>query len=126
MIRFTNWFPMYGLKIGGRQPIPVRVVHLLEHTTGWDDMHLREYAKDAPGMSLRDGLDYDHHSRTSRWRPGTRMAYCNSGRSRSRLKSLKYRTTFRRFSGTESIPPHRDEDRDLPAVRPGQSNYSLP
>jgi len=57
----------------------IRVVHLLEHTTGWDDMHLREYAKDAPGMSLRDGLDYDHHSRTSRWRPGTRMAYCNSG-----------------------------------------------
>jgi len=58
---------------------PVRVVNLLEHTTGWDDMHLREYAKDAPGMSLRGGLDYDHHSRTSRWMPGTRMAYCNSG-----------------------------------------------
>jgi len=58
---------------------PVRVVDLLEHTTGWDYMHLREYAKDAKGMSLRGGLDYDHHSRTSRWRPGTRMAYCNSG-----------------------------------------------
>jgi hypothetical protein len=54
-------------------------VDLLEHTTGWDDMHLREYAKDAKGMTLREGLDYDHHSRTSRWRPGTRMAYCNSG-----------------------------------------------
>ena len=59
---------------------PVRVVHLLEHTTGWDDMHLREYAKDWPGtMGLREALDYDHHSRISRWRPGTRMAYCNSG-----------------------------------------------
>jgi CubicO group peptidase (beta-lactamase class C family) len=58
---------------------PIRVVNLLEHTTGWDDMHLREYAKDAPGLSLREGLDYDHHSRISRWRPGTRMAYCNSG-----------------------------------------------
>ena len=58
---------------------PVRVVDLLEHTTGWDDMHLREYAKDAKGMTLREGLDYDHNSRTSRWRPGTRMAYCNSG-----------------------------------------------
>ncbi len=58
---------------------PVRVVDLLEHTTGWDDMHLREYAKDAPGMGLREALDYDHHSRSSRWRPGTRMAYCNSG-----------------------------------------------
>jgi CubicO group peptidase (beta-lactamase class C family) len=58
---------------------PVRVVDLLEHTTGWDDMHFREYAKDAAGMGLREALDYDHHSRISRWRPGTRMAYCNSG-----------------------------------------------
>jgi CubicO group peptidase (beta-lactamase class C family)/uncharacterized membrane protein len=58
---------------------PVRVVDLLEHTTGWDDMHLCEYAKDAPAMGLREALDYDHHSRISRWRPGTRMAYCNSG-----------------------------------------------
>jgi CubicO group peptidase (beta-lactamase class C family) len=58
---------------------PVRVVDLLEHTTGWDDMHLREYAKNAKGMTLREGLAYDHHSRISRWPPGTRMAYCNSG-----------------------------------------------
>lgn len=58
---------------------PVRVVDLLEHTAGWDDLHMREYAKDAKGMTLREGLDYDHHSRTSRWPPGTRMAYCNSG-----------------------------------------------
>jgi CubicO group peptidase (beta-lactamase class C family) len=58
---------------------PVRVVNLLEHTTGWDDIHLREYAKDAPEMSLRNALDYDHHSRVSRWPPGTRTAYCNAG-----------------------------------------------
>ena len=59
---------------------PVRVVHLLEHTTGWDDLHLREYAKQAPDtMTVSEGLDYDHHSRTSRWPPGTRTAYCNSG-----------------------------------------------
>jgi len=61
---------------------PVRVVNLLEHTAGWDDIHFREYAKQAPdSMTLKEGLDYDHHSRTSRWRPGTRMAYCNSGPS---------------------------------------------
>jgi CubicO group peptidase (beta-lactamase class C family) len=57
----------------------VRVVNLLEHTTGWDDMHLREYAKDANGMDLRTALDYGKASRVSRWRPGTRMAYCNTG-----------------------------------------------
>ncbi len=59
---------------------PIRIVHLLEHTTGWDDIHFREYAKDAPAsMSLREGLDYDHTSRVSRWPPGTRLAYCNAG-----------------------------------------------
>ena len=58
---------------------PVRVVDLLEHTTGWDDMHMAEYAKDAKGMTLREGLDFYKKSRVSRWRPGTRMAYCNSG-----------------------------------------------
>ena len=71
---------MSGLKIAGNLRDPVRVVNLLEHTTGWDDLHLREYAKQAPdSMSVREGLDYDHHSRTSRWPPGTRMAYCNAG-----------------------------------------------
>jgi CubicO group peptidase (beta-lactamase class C family) len=58
---------------------PVRVVDLLEHTTGWDDLHPPEYAKDAKGMTTREGLDYYRHSRISRWPPGTRMAYCNSG-----------------------------------------------
>lgn len=58
---------------------PVRVVDLLEHTTGWDDIHMRESVRDAKGMTLREGLDYDRPSRISRWRPGTRMAYSNSG-----------------------------------------------
>jgi CubicO group peptidase (beta-lactamase class C family) len=59
---------------------PVRIVNVLEHTTGWDDLHFREYAKQAPdSMTVGQGLDYDHHSRISRWPPGTRMAYCNAG-----------------------------------------------
>lgn len=58
---------------------PIRIVHLLEHTTGWDDCHLREYAKDDATISHLDALEYDHSSRISRWPPGTRIAYCNSG-----------------------------------------------
>ncbi len=59
---------------------PVRVVHLLEHTTGWDDLHLPEYAHNDPTpATLREGLDFHPHSRVSRWKPGTRMAYCNAG-----------------------------------------------
>lgn len=59
---------------------PVRVVHLLEHTTGWDDLHLPEYAHNDPRpASLKEGLDLHPHSRVSRWKPGSRMSYCNSG-----------------------------------------------
>jgi CubicO group peptidase (beta-lactamase class C family) len=58
---------------------PVRIVNVLEHTTGWDDLHFRDYALDAKGMDLRTALDFGKASRVSRWRPGTRMAYCNTG-----------------------------------------------
>jgi CubicO group peptidase (beta-lactamase class C family) len=59
---------------------PIRVVHLLEHTTGWDDIHLPEYAHNDPTpATLKEGLDYHPHSRKSRWQPGTRMSYCNAG-----------------------------------------------
>jgi len=59
---------------------PVRIAHLLEHTTGWDDIHMVEYAysPDQP-VTLKEGLDFHPHSRTSRWTPGSRMSYCNSG-----------------------------------------------
>ncbi len=59
---------------------PVRLVHLLEHTTGWDDIHLPEYAHNVPSpVSLKEGLDYHPHSRVSRWKPGSRSSYCNAG-----------------------------------------------
>lgn len=59
---------------------PIRLAHLLEHTTGWDDIHLAEYAYSAPdSMTTKEALDYHPDSRKSRWVPGTRHAYCNSG-----------------------------------------------
>jgi len=58
---------------------PVRLEHLLEHTSGFDDMRLREYALDDPAMTLDAALAYGAASRVSRWPPGERMAYCNSG-----------------------------------------------
>ncbi|HET7039151.1 MAG TPA: serine hydrolase, partial [Gemmatimonadales bacterium] len=58
---------------------PVRIVHLLEHATGWDDLSIRDYALSDSSVTLRQGLDYTPRTRKSRWRPGTRVAYCNSG-----------------------------------------------
>lgn len=59
---------------------PIRVVHLLEHTTGWDEIALTEYAKENdPEQTLIESLNYYPESRTSRWPAGTRSAYSNSG-----------------------------------------------
>ncbi|PZO10884.1 MAG: hypothetical protein DCF27_00535 [Lysobacteraceae bacterium] len=59
---------------------PVRVVHLLEHTTGWDNLSLKEFASSDPKpATLAEGLAVGPDSRASRWRPGTRFAYSNSG-----------------------------------------------
>ncbi|PZO08953.1 MAG: hypothetical protein DCF27_06880 [Lysobacteraceae bacterium] len=59
---------------------PVRVVHLLEHTTGWDNLRLKELAHSDPKpATLAEGLAVGPESRSSRWRPGTRFAYSNSG-----------------------------------------------
>jgi CubicO group peptidase (beta-lactamase class C family) len=59
---------------------PIRLVHLLEHTTGFDDIHLREYAHQEPHpLSLEEALAFGPSSRVSRWKPGTHFSYCNSG-----------------------------------------------
>lgn len=58
---------------------PIQIKHLLEHTSGFDDMHLTEYAAIADGWTLKKGLEYHLDSRYSRWQPGLFQSYCNSG-----------------------------------------------
>lgn len=59
---------------------PLRLVHLLEHTTGWEDMHPSEAAFEAPDdLSLSAALALRPQTRRSRWVPGTRSAYSNLG-----------------------------------------------
>lgn len=58
---------------------PVRLVHLLEHSAGWDDIHIQEYRSFPEGTTLLDGLADNPVSRTSRWAPGRYTSYSNSG-----------------------------------------------
>jgi CubicO group peptidase (beta-lactamase class C family) len=58
---------------------PVRLVHVLEHTAGFDDLALREYAARDPDISLSKALAFHPRSRTSRWRPGRYFSYSNGG-----------------------------------------------
>jgi CubicO group peptidase (beta-lactamase class C family) len=75
-----QWVPGVAFANPWEASDPVRLVHLMEHTSGFDDIHLREYALNDPTpIALTDALSYGASSRISRWPPGSRMAYCNSG-----------------------------------------------
>lgn len=69
-IAFANAFERHA---------PVRLVHLMEHTTGWDDIQLSEYRSFPEGTTVSDGLADNPVSRTSRWAPGVYASYANSG-----------------------------------------------
>jgi len=59
---------------------PIRIVHLLEHTSGFDDNSFMTYASNDPTpLTGAEGLALDPTTRVSRWRPGTRFSYCNTG-----------------------------------------------
>ena len=63
-----------------RKTDPVRLVHLLEHTAGFDDIRFRESAWDElDPMGLREALEYSSASRISRWPPGRYFSHSQSG-----------------------------------------------
>lgn len=57
---------------------PVRLVHLLEHTAGLDDIAFRHYLIEGRDIPLSDAVGLYGPYR-SRWRPGTRTSYSNAG-----------------------------------------------
>jgi CubicO group peptidase (beta-lactamase class C family) len=58
---------------------PVRVVHLLEHTAGFDDMLPNHAINHGPVRRGVAGLAVFRAELRCRWRPGERMAYSNPG-----------------------------------------------
>lgn len=58
---------------------PVRLVHLLEHTTGWPDISLDVLLKDGKGWSLLRGVQYTSPEFVCRWKPGYHPVYNNAG-----------------------------------------------
>ena len=57
---------------------PIRLVHLLEHTSGFDDITFRHYFLEGKDVPLSDAVN-QYGPYKSRWRPGTMTSYCNAG-----------------------------------------------
>jgi CubicO group peptidase (beta-lactamase class C family) len=59
---------------------PVRIVHLLEHTSGFNDIHFNDYyLHDNPEIPLKEGLKVSSNCRKVRWRPGSIRSYSSAG-----------------------------------------------
>ena len=58
---------------------PVRLVHLLEHSAGFDDMHFSHFHAHPEDQTLKDVLRRLQPELHVRWRPGSRFAYNNPG-----------------------------------------------
>jgi CubicO group peptidase (beta-lactamase class C family) len=107
---------------------PVRIVNLLEHTAGFDDMEFSEV------YNLRDRYDFPllavfkrfQKPQIARWPPGTRMSYSNPGNAIAgyliekitRMPFDKYiRDTFLRPLGMERADyPFTDANKPLLAA----------
>jgi len=67
-IRFTNAWEASD---------PVRLAHLMEHTTGFDDIRFSQYLLDGNDMPLRQATEL-YGPYVSRWKPGTYPSYSNA------------------------------------------------
>jgi CubicO group peptidase (beta-lactamase class C family) len=85
---------------------PVRLVHTLEHTAGFDDIHFRDFAFSDPNVTTLEGIEFNNNSSNVRWRPGTRMSYSNIGPAIAAV-ALENVTgmTFENFAKQEIFDP---------------------
>lgn len=79
--RLQDIAPEIPVKNAWKSSNPVRVVNLLEHTAGFDDMELSEIYNrhDRANYPLLDVFKRFREPENVRWPPGTRFSYSNPG-----------------------------------------------
>ena len=76
----AKWAPEIDIRNRWEDTDPVRLVHLLEHTAGFDDLRPKDYASNDPTpLTLRQALELVTTSLYCRWPPGRYMSYSNAG-----------------------------------------------
>ncbi|NOT94349.1 serine hydrolase domain-containing protein [Ferruginibacter sp.] len=58
---------------------PVKIVHLLEHTSGFDDLRFNTFWNNENNLTELQAIEKCKNSMYSRWKPGERKAYSNIG-----------------------------------------------
>jgi CubicO group peptidase (beta-lactamase class C family) len=85
---------------------PVRLVHLMENTSGWDDFAPLEAARSGTTISLDEALAVRPRARDCRWRPGARYSYSNEGAAvAAKVVESVSGTTFEAFAKAQVFLP---------------------
>lgn len=79
--RLQDVAPEVSLDNRWEESRPVRIVNLLEHTAGFDDMRFSEIynRQDPPDLPLLEVFRSHPGPQKTRWAPGTRFSYSNPG-----------------------------------------------
>lgn len=77
--RLADVAPGIGFDNPWEKTDPVRIVHLMEHTTGWRDLAFRDIIILNPRDEVGRDIGSTRRLRVSRWQPGRYMAYSNVG-----------------------------------------------
>jgi len=78
--KLNDLAPEFAIQNTWQDTHPVRVIHLLEHTAGFDDMHFKNiYNLSGQQLPLLESVNRDARSLVVRWQPGTRHSYANPG-----------------------------------------------
>ena len=72
--------PEIGIDNPWEDTNPIRIVHLLEHTAGFNDPHFNDYYLNGdPDIPLMEGLNVSKHYLNVKWRPGAYRSYSSAG-----------------------------------------------
>jgi CubicO group peptidase (beta-lactamase class C family) len=58
---------------------PLKIIHLLEHTSGFDDLRFNTFWNNNMNITVLESIEKCKNSMHCRWRPGEREAYSNIG-----------------------------------------------
>lgn len=77
--KVRNLAPELPISNKWENEFPLKVYHLLEHTSGFDELHLKDRSIPIENdeFQLRDGIQIVKNSLKIRWKPGSRFAYSN-------------------------------------------------
>lgn len=102
---FADLAPEIPVENPFKQDAPLKLVHLLEHTSGWADYTLKQFSTHGRGMRLSDAVLKDGPY-TVRYPPGQYFAYANPGSAAAALMVERAaKTNYYEFVKTRWFEP---------------------